>query len=322
MEVRELVPFQAAIDADIPAIMTNHILFPELEEEKLPATMSSKILSGILREKLGFKGLILSDNMEMNAVKNNYGVAKSCVLALTAGVDIVLVCHETAEMEASFKEVTVAYEEGRFNISDFDTSVDRILKYKEMAKTFCSDGEECSEDLSYRIEQNAMLMRSTLASKEPGKIPPSLGANPLFVGCLAYRSTIASDEIDTSLSFARWFAHKFDGKSFETPINPNGHEISHIVSRLPPSSSIVLGTYNGHLNQGQIELAKVLYHIAERRGIPFVCLALRNPWDISMLPIRAYGLALWEYTLNSFEAAAAVFRKEYIPSGCIPMLGA
>lgn len=69
----ELVPFRLAIEAGIPAIMTSHVLFPALEPEKLPATMSKRILTGLLREELGFKGIIISDCMEMDAVAKYYG---------------------------------------------------------------------------------------------------------------------------------------------------------------------------------------------------------------------------------------------------------
>jgi len=325
LEARELVPFSAAIAAGIPAIMTTHILFPQIESEKLPATMSGKILKGLLRERLGFTGLVISDAMEMRAVKDYYGVPQGCALALAAGVDIVYVCHESPDMEASLREAISASEDGRIDAKELDASVERVLRYKERYGAFGYNAGENSaggsvKEISRRKEQNAALMRSALAAREQGKAPPPLGDQPFFVGSLAYRSTIASAKPDASLSFASWFAEKFRGSSRETAVNPDSKEIAGIVSALPPASSIVLGTYNGHINRGQIDLARTLSEAAQRIGIPFMVVALRNPWDLYLLPQGVYGLAAWEYSLKSFEAVTAVFRREFNPGGSLPVL--
>jgi len=325
LEARELIPFRAAITAGIPAIMTTHILFPQVESEKLPATMSEKILKALLRERLGFGGLIISDAMEMKAIKDYYGVPRGCALALAAGVDIVYVCHESPDMEASLREALCAFEDDSIDAKELDASVERILRYKERYAAFGLNAgedsiEKISEKISRRKEQNAALTRSTLAASEQGKAPPPLGDKPFFTGCLAYRSTIASAKPDSSLSFASWFAEKFGGSFRETPVNPNTEEIAGVVSALPPAASIVLGTYNGHINRGQIDLARALFEAAQSRRIPFMVVALRNPWDLSLLPQGVYGLAAWEYSIKSFEAIAAVFRREFKPSGFLPVL--
>ena len=336
---RELAPFIAAIEAGIPAIMTTHILFPQIEDERLPATMSKKILTGLLRERFGFKGLIISDGMEMKAIKDYYGVPKGCVLALTAGVDIVYICHESPDMEASIKEINAAYANennkldtsSELNTSELNTSIERIIRFKEKYAGFGLNAKDVDDDtVNHRRKQNAQLTRSTLALRNPGQAAPSLGNKPFFMGSLAYRSTIASAKPDTTLSFSRWFAQEFNGNFLETPVNPSSSEIADIVlqfqnnidsgsAQLPPTS-IVFGSYNGHLNRGQMDLACELFKTANKNGIPFLCLAMRNPWDISLLPEGAYGLVLWEYSQKSFEAAAAVLRNEFIPEGKIPVI--
>jgi len=324
LEERELVPFRAAVNAGVPAIMTTHILFPRIEPERLPATMSPEIIKGLLRKKLGFEGLVLSDGMEMNAIKNHYGVSAGCVLALVAGVDMVFVCHESPDVEASLRDVNAAFEEGRFELSEFDASVERILGCKERYANFGNGGTENpprNGATEARKNRNNILMRSAVASRrEPetcaeAEKPPLLGDSPFFAGCLEYRSTFASTGPGDDLSFCRWFAERFGGSFAETPANPTGDYIAGVASAMPQATSVVVGTYNGHLNRGQTELARALFEVAARRGIPFAWLALGNPWDLCCLPKGAYGLALWEYTEKSFEAAAAVFRGEFIPSG-------
>ena len=320
LEARELIPFKAAIEAGIPAIMTTHILFPQIESEKIPATMSGKILKGLLRERLGFTGLIISDAMEMRAIKDYYGIPKGCALAKAAGVDIVYVCHESSDMEAGLREITSAYEDGRIDTKELDASAERVLRSKERYGAFGFDAAEDSiEEINRRKEQNSALMRSTLAAREQGKAQPPLGNQPFFVGSLAYRATIASANPLASLSFAPWFAEKLGGSFRETAVKPDAEEIASVVSTLPQASSIVLGIINGSLNRGQIDLASALSEAAQQRGIPFMVVSLRNPWDLSLLPQGVYGLAAWEYSLKSFEAVAAVLRGEFIPSGSLPV---
>ncbi|AXG80185.1 glycoside hydrolase family 3 protein [Streptomyces paludis] len=87
---RELAPFRAAIDAGSLAVMSAHILLPALDPE-LPATLSERILTGLLREELGFEGLIVTDGMEMAAIASTYGIERGSVLAVAAGSDAICV---------------------------------------------------------------------------------------------------------------------------------------------------------------------------------------------------------------------------------------
>ncbi|WP_033320052.1 glycoside hydrolase family 3 protein [Streptomyces yerevanensis] len=87
---RELVPFRAAIEAGTRAVMTAHILVPVLDPD-LPATLSRRILTGLLREELGYNGLIVTDGMEMQAISGTYGIERGSVLAIAAGADAICV---------------------------------------------------------------------------------------------------------------------------------------------------------------------------------------------------------------------------------------
>ena len=93
----ELVPYRRAIAQGVPAIMAAHILFPALEQENLPASMSPAILQGLLREKLGFTGLIVSDCLEMGAIQDHYGTPEGFVAALKAGLDLACISHTPAK---------------------------------------------------------------------------------------------------------------------------------------------------------------------------------------------------------------------------------
>ncbi|MDR1972119.1 MAG: beta-N-acetylhexosaminidase [Treponema sp.] len=304
LEACELIPFKKAIAAGIPAIMTTHILFPRLEEQRLPATMSRTIITGLLKERLGFSGLVLSDGMEMKAIGDYYGIPAGCAMALSAGVDLVYVCHESRQMEASLEAVNAAYREGRYDPEEFDRSVKKILDYKERYAGF---GREPGEGIGDAAAINDRLTRDTVTLLR-GAIPP-LGGKPFFTGPLAYRSTIASAKPDSSLSFASWFARRFGGGGAECSISPGAEEIAALKARAAGHSVLVLGAYNAHLNRAQLDLARALAELP----VPLLVIALRNPYDLDGLPEKAAGLAAWEYSEKSFRALAAALQGEFTP---------
>lgn len=89
----ELQPFRAAIEAGVAAIMSAHVLFDAIDPE-VPATLSRRVLQGILREELGFEGVIVSDDLEMEAIVGRFGIGEAALQAIHAGIDLVLCCHK------------------------------------------------------------------------------------------------------------------------------------------------------------------------------------------------------------------------------------
>ncbi len=100
LDAAELVPFRAAVAAGVQAVMTGHLLVPALDP-RLPATLSPRILGGLLREELGFSGVIVTDAVEMRAVADRYGFAGAAVRALAAGADAICVGGERADEDAA-----------------------------------------------------------------------------------------------------------------------------------------------------------------------------------------------------------------------------
>ena len=131
LERTELLPFREAVRAGVPAVMTTHILFPQLEPEHLPATMSRRIMTGLLREQMGFDGLIVSDCMEMRAIKDHFGTVNGVVAAMAAGVDLVFISHDTLLSGQAARAAEQAVAEGRLSAAEMQASVQRILALKE-----------------------------------------------------------------------------------------------------------------------------------------------------------------------------------------------
>ncbi|WP_246239051.1 beta-N-acetylhexosaminidase [Acrocarpospora corrugata] len=120
-------PFRAAIASGVDAIMSAHIVMPRLDSSGDPATLSKKILTGLLRQELGFKGVISTDALNMDGVRKKYGDSEVAVRAILAGADILLM---PPDLSKAYQAVLAAVDSGRITKTRLDQSVRRILKLK------------------------------------------------------------------------------------------------------------------------------------------------------------------------------------------------
>ncbi|HEY7515731.1 MAG TPA: glycoside hydrolase family 3 N-terminal domain-containing protein, partial [Vicinamibacteria bacterium] len=128
LEAVELPPFRAAIAGGVDAVMTSHIVLPALDPAPgVPATLSRPILTGLLREDLGFDGLVFTDAMEMQAIRDHFPPGEAAARAVRAGADLVLV---PPDPEAAFRGIRDAVERGDIPREQLDRSVRRILRAK------------------------------------------------------------------------------------------------------------------------------------------------------------------------------------------------
>ena len=128
LESVELVPFRAAIEEGVDAVMTAHIAVPALEAPDLPATLSPAILTGLLRNEMKFQGLVVTDALEMAGVAKGYSSGEAAVRALEAGADVLLM---PPDPEAAIRAVVAAVAKGRLTAKRIDESVVRILTAKQ-----------------------------------------------------------------------------------------------------------------------------------------------------------------------------------------------
>ena len=133
LEQIELAPFRRVLARGMEgpaAIMTAHVLYPALDAER-PATLSPAILTGLLREQMHYDGLILTDDLEMHAIIDHYGVGEAAVLALEAGADVLLICKDRDRQAAAFEAVRKAVKDGRIPQTRLEASLNRIARVKD-----------------------------------------------------------------------------------------------------------------------------------------------------------------------------------------------
>lgn len=130
LERVELAPFKAAAKAGIASFMTAHVIF-EAVDAKYPATMSREVLTGILRKKLDYDGMVVTDDVEMKAIADNYGVEEAVLLGLNAGVDHFLCCHTAALAHQAIDAIVKAVESGKLSRDTLNTATRRFAAVRD-----------------------------------------------------------------------------------------------------------------------------------------------------------------------------------------------
>jgi beta-N-acetylhexosaminidase len=184
LDIVELPPFAAALVLGAPAVMSTHILFPALDPE-LPSTLSRRILTGILREELGFQGLIVTDCLEMKGIADHWGPEEAAVLALEAGADMLLVCHTLDTQLRMHAAVCQAVRSGRLSEERLRQSAARVQRARARVAPV-REGERRPDrvsavyyrDLETRVADDALA----LIADAPRALPPIDRTAPVFVG--------------------------------------------------------------------------------------------------------------------------------------------
>ena len=177
----EFAPFRAAIEAEVATIMTAHVLVPSLDEDA-PATLSKRIV-GMLREELGYQGVILSDDLEMKAIAGRYTVPDAAVRAIAAGCDGVLICSGDHDAQAAALEALVhAVEEERIPIARIDDALRRQQRAKE--RFLAAPGRRAAEG-----------RQGAAAGARPGRAPGDRRRNGALRVMRKPRALAAGDRI-------------------------------------------------------------------------------------------------------------------------------
>lgn len=309
LEELELRPFQYAIDSGVPAIMSSHILFPKIELENVPCTMSKTMITDILKKKMGFKGLVLSDCLEMDAIQKFYGTPKGIVAGMKAGIDLLFVSHSLSLLEESVNAMYQAVESGEVSEARIREAAGKVKEYKERygkVESMESNTREHKE-VSNQIRKDTLVLTQGIIF--------DLGEHPFFVGPMDYRATLASSKEGANFTFAEYMAQTLGGKSKVTSKDPDAAELQEVIQMAKDATSIVIGTYNGHLINGQMKLIEEL----SKESRKVIVVALRNPYDLIGLEKHVTGIVAWDYTEMTLELLASVLKNQEELTGIMPI---
>ncbi|MBM7566836.1 glycoside hydrolase family 3 protein [Paenibacillus sacheonensis] len=314
----ELKPFRAAIAAGAEGIMSSHILFPQIETTGVPATMSRTIITDLLKKRLGYGGLVVSDCLEMDAIKKYYGTARGALGAIQAGVHLVFVSHTPALVIEAAELIEQAVNDGELPMSVIDDALERVMYVKrKYGDTGESDLNIVGSDAHRRAaaaisEESICLVHGELETVRRG------GGDTIFIGSPPYRTDQASSQAKSGLSFPAAMAEAFDAASATIGIDPDEEEIERTLRQAEGYGHSVIGLFNGRENAGQLKLARKL----AASGHKVTAVALGKPYDLEELGDGACGLAAFEYTPLAIASLIRVLGGEILPTGKLSIEGA
>ncbi|MEX2972470.1 glycoside hydrolase family 3 N-terminal domain-containing protein [Streptomyces sp. C184] len=313
-------PFKAAIAAGIDSIMTAHIVVPAFDAREDPATLSRPILTGILRERLGYDGVVVTDSLGMEGVRVKYGDARVPVLALKAGVDQLL---NPPDLSVAHAAVLKALADGELTERDLDAKLMRILLLKDRRGLFANPYtthravDRVVGTRSHLAAADRIADRTTtLLRNDAGILPLSRRRERrvLVVGFDAAAPSGTGGPPTTVLAKA-FTELGFTATALSTGLSPGRQQIDEAVAALAARDAVVVATYNVTADSPQRKLVAALL----ATGKPVVQLAVRNPYDIAQLAGVKAALASYSWTDVELRAAARVIAGRRNPAGRLPV---
>ena len=325
LDAVELVPFRAAIEAGVKGIMTAHIAVPAISGETIPATVSRRVLTGLLRNELGFDGIIFTDAMDMLAVSRLFPRGEAAVRAVLAGADVILM---PSNVKRAIDAIVSAIDAGRLTEARIDESVGRLLRLKEELGLH----EERSVPLEMipRVVGVPLHMemarevaeRSITLIKNQRNLLPLLGTRRARVMSVSFRNpgdVLSGRYFDSRL---RETYPRLVSRSVDESTNSEGY--SDLLRRAGRSDLVVVSVYSNFAGRVDLPDATVDFvNELARRRVTHVVISFGTPYLISLFPdARVYMLAWSSAQVSQQAAADALFGDIAItgrsPTGMAP----
>lgn len=316
----DAVPFRAAISARIDSIMTAHIQFPALDASGDPATLSHPIVTGILREELGYDGVVVTDSLGMDGVRTKYGDERVPVLALKAGVDQLL---NPPTLDIAWHAVLKAVQDGELTEARLDESILRVLRLKARLGLFdqpyvsASGVDRAVGTAAHLAAADRVADRTTtLLVNKDDVLPLSRLRHPrvLVVGADP-ASPSGTTGPPTTVLAAALTELGFTATARPTGTAPSESAIAEAIAAALSVDAVVVATYNVTATDGQ----KTLVERLVETGRPVVAVAVRNPYDVAHLTTVPACLAAYSWTDVELRAAVRVLAGRVPPRGRLPV---
>ncbi|HEX8997314.1 MAG TPA: beta-N-acetylhexosaminidase [Ktedonobacterales bacterium] len=324
LDAVELAPFKAAIESDVDSVMMGHPAFPQLMGSTLePATISPRIVRELLRTRMGYEGVVTTDDMEMRAITNTVGTARGVALALRAGCDVALVSHHYDEQARSLDAVRAAVASGELPEERVRQSAERVLRLKAL-RTSWGDlrdgnppawvGGEEHQRLAERCYERAV----TLVRDDRGLLPLSLSPQRRALVLYPARESLTGVEDNRfpedflAASIRRRHANT---DAIAISLRPEAEEREQVAQQAAAGDVVIVAAVNANLFTEQAALVRRLL----QEGREVIGIAVRNPYDLLVVPELPIYLATYEYTPGALEAAAKALFGEIAPHGRLPV---
>ncbi|MBI5080239.1 MAG: beta-N-acetylhexosaminidase [Chloroflexi bacterium] len=306
----EFVPFKAAMQNDVAGIMTAHVTFPAIDPtEKLAATLSPKILSGLLRDEMKYNGLLVTDSLEMGAIgESGYPPPKAAATALKAGADLLLFNKGFDDHKKAIALIIAQVKSGEIPQARLDEAVKRILiakqKFGVIAPAPINVGDAASRVGTAEIKsisRDIAAQSITLLRDDAKLLPLKPGANVYVIETPAFNN----------------FGKLIGTSAVTVSASPTPAEITMVngMARTDSNRIFIVGLAGATANSSQIKLVQELLNIKAK----VVVVALRDPYDLMNIKSATTMIATYSSTQPSLEALANVLLGKAKPQGKLPV---
>ncbi len=334
----ELPPFSAAVAAGVAAIMTAHVSFPAFEkggqdeaavmvaEATIPATLSEPVLQELLRQEMGFDGLIVTDCMEMLAIVNGFGTEEAAVRALQAGADLVLVSHTVALQRGAIDRAVKGAASGEIPMGRIDQAVRRVLEAKQRflvaADTETAGETQAGLQLGRELAQLAADRGITIVKGDLGRFSEGGIQGPVLLVLPEFRRLSEVEDAAEKKGGLTPLAQALAASGLKVlerryPLRKPMGAWPEIADALPGCGSVVACSADVFRHRQQADLIRAL--LAARGSRPVVTASLRSPYDIIYYPEADLHLACYEETAVAQRALARVIIGEIQARGTLPV---
>lgn len=318
----ELVPFRAAIAAGVDSVMTAHVAVPALAPADLPATLAPQILTDLLRNQLGFEGLVITDALDMGGIAKGYSTGEAAVRALQAGADALLM---PPDPDVALRAVVAAVEDGRLSRKRIQASVAKILTAKEklgLDRKRAVDLESIADVLdspedrerAQEIADRAVTLVRNSAGLVPLKNPDNACYLVLAEGRYSSQGQVFTKEV-----------RKRAPKSAEATLDPSmtRETMEETVHKLPACESYVVAAFStAAAYRGAVGLTGELPQFMQEligSHKPVTLIALGNPYLLRGFPDVSAYVATFSTTAPSETAAVRALFGELNIRGHLPV---
>lgn len=322
-EAIDAPPFEAAVEAGIDVIMTAHIVVDSLDPTGVPATLSEPIITGLLRGELGYDGVVITDALNMEGVRQGFGPDRVPVLALQAGVDQLLVPKD-GDMDVMYQAVLTAVRDGELSEDRLDESVERILELKwkrgitgdeqvDLDRVDRTVGVRAHQAAAQRITDPTVTALRNTGADGAALLPvaPTSSVNVVTT------NTAAGNDLAAALT-----AQGATATTQAVGTRPSDAAIAAAVQAAPAHDLTVVVTSNAWDTMTTDPQGRQRRLVAElaATGHPVVAVAVRNAYDVAYLPESAGFLAAYSSTTVSMRSVAKVLTGAISPAGRLPVV--
>jgi beta-N-acetylhexosaminidase len=324
----ELYPFQKGMEAGIDAIMTAHVTFPKIdgtkaisqktgEEIAIPATLSYKVLTELMREEMGYEGVITTDAMNMKAIADHFGPVDAAIRAVKAGTDIVLM---PVGLEEVANGLLDAVKNGEISEDRIEASVKRILTLKVKRGVI-------KEETPASVEEKVANALQVVGSAEHKQIEKEAAKKSITLvkNDAALPLNLNNDDqvVVVGNTFINDLGNAIKKRHTNTIIISTGnYKLSEAqLDQIKNASAVVIGSYTFSVAGRSPSSAQMLMvnQIIGMTDAPVISVGIRNPYDIMAYPqIDAY-MTQYGFRPASFEATAGALLGEFSPTGKLPI---